>query len=177
MQIDQATIQEAVIARLADDVVDGWRWHEELQTAVKQRVDKLFDAKVQSILDDAVSAAVSAGFDHAYQRVDNFGKPIGEPTTVRKELDKLIQDYWSQRVDRAGKATDSTYGTTTRAQWTMAQVCGQEFSELIKSNVVSTAGAFKDGIRAQLREHVDQMLSQMFRVRSADDQKENRYVP
>lgn len=174
MQLDQAAIQEAVVARITDDILSDWDWKADVRSSVAKRIDAEFAEGLGEIVAEAVESATQAGFDHAYQRIDRFGKLDGKPTTIRKELDRLIQGYWTARVDSSGKPTESNYNSTTRAEWMMVQICGKGFSEQVKAETVSVAGRLKDSLRAELRKATDRMLGELFVVRSLGDQEEGR---
>ncbi len=52
----------------------------------------------------------------------------------------------------------------------MTQVCAADFTEGMKASVQSVTGALKDGLRNQLAKQMDQMLNDLFRIRSLQDQ-------
>lgn len=174
MQIDQEAIQAAIIERASSDILDQWDWRDEARAMVRARIDKAFAEGLDQIVTDTINAAVQAGFDHEYRRIDRFGRPEGPVTTIRRELNDLITNYWQQKVDKAGKPADSAYGTTTRAEYLMVQICGASFSDQVKQEAVNVAATMKDSLREQLRANTDRMLGELFRVRSVCDKEEGR---
>ena len=115
-----------------------------------------------------------AGFEREYQRVDSFGSPTGEKTTIRAELEKLISGYWNAKVDDQGKPSDAYYAKATRAEWLMAKMCAADFQGEMKQHVVNLGAGLKDSLRNELRSTLDRLLGEVFHVRSATDQAEGR---
>ena len=175
MELNKTTIEEAIISRVCDQIMDEWSWRDQARDALAKRIDAAFKAGVDEVVSAEVSKAVNEGFDREYTKAkDNFGTP-GEKTTIRKELSKLVDGYWSQTVDRYGKAASGYEGKMTRAEWHMLQVCGESFSEKMKQEAVNVAAGLKDGLRTQLRAHTDAMLNDLFRVRSTQDKAEKLF--
>lgn len=52
----------------------------------------------------------------------------------------------------------------------MTQICAKDFSDEMKGHAVNITGALKDGLRTQLAKHMDEMLNDLFRVKSLQDQ-------
>lgn len=169
---NEEEMKAAIVAKAADEFLQADHDISGLvKEEVKRRVDVIFLERAEAQLNAAVDAAISNGFDLEYQRVNSWGQPEGERTTVRKQLDKLVQGYWNERVDpRTGKPTDSTYTFVSRAEHLMTQICAKDFSENLKAAALNVTGALKDGFRNQLAAQMDQMLEQLFRVKSLQDQ-------
>ena len=92
---------------------------------------------------------------------------------MRKELDRIISGYWNERVDSNGKPTESTYSSTSRAEWTMLRLVAADFSGEMKQHIVNLGGSLKDSLRSTLHETVNSLLSEVFFVKSEGDQKLN----
>lgn len=170
MQFDEDEMKKLVAEKAAEQFMrddDIWAM---VKRDIDARISKLFTERAEKAIADVIDAAIKDGFERTYQRVDQFGKKCGEPTTIGKELNRLIGDYWSDRVDQSGKKTDSSYNSTSRAEWVMAQIVAEDFSKQMKSAAVSVTAALKDGFRAQMAKHVDSLLDELFRVKSIQDQ-------
>lgn len=174
MQIDMDVVQRGVIENIANSAWEDGKWLDYIRKDIDRRIDKLFAERVEEVVTAAINSAVNAGFDRTFQAVDTFGKPEGEPTTIRKRLNQMISDYWSERVDRNGKKTTDTYNSRTRAEHVMLSVCGDDFSKELRQHAVNTTAALKDGLRAELRGWVDRTLGEMFRVRTDVDKAGGR---
>lgn len=174
MQIDQEKIEKAIIA----DAVHGFTTDDDLYDRIKKgidaRIDKLFADRVEKHIGEAVEACVKSGFEREYQKADSFGRATGPTTSIAKELETLVQNYWTERVDRNGKKTDSSYSSTSRAEWMMVQICADDFSKEMKQHVVNVAAALKDNFRAVLNQHVAVLLSDVFKVQSQGDRDLNK---
>lgn len=174
MQIDMEAVQRGVIADISQTAWEEGRWLEYIRKDIDARIDVLFAQQVEEVVSAAIKSAVVSGFERTYQPVDAFGKPTGEPTTIRASLQRMVAGYWSERVDKHGRKSDSSYGTMSRAEFTMLSICGEDFSKEFKQHAVNVTASLKDGLRAELRGWVDKTLGELFRVQSADDKAENR---
>lgn len=176
MELDVAKIEAAAASEVADRILEEGGMLSKIDAKLTERIDDFFRKIADQRISEVVDRAVQEGFDHEYTKVDSFGRGLGTPTTIRKELEKTVQDYWSMPVDSHGKPTNSSYGTVvTRAQWVMVQVCGKDFGDKLKEQMVSVTAHMKDGLRAELRKWCDTALGELFHVRSQQDQAEGRY--
>ena len=172
MNIDIKSVEQAVAKELAQIAREEIDPHKMLAEAVEERINAVFTECAEKQIADAVNAAIQAGFDHEYCRVNSFGQKSGQSTTIRKELEVLLSGYWNTKVDASGKPSDSSYGNRmTRAEWTMTQLVASDFKGEMKHHVVNVAGGLKDGLRKTLHETVNELLSGVFHVRSTDDAK------
>lgn len=172
LNINEKDLMAAIVAKASDEIL---RQEDDLSEMVRQevrsRVDKIFAERATQQIQAAIDLAVMKSFEQEYRRVTAFGEPEGQPTTIRKELEKTVGAYWSSRVDpRTGKPATSNYDAVTRAEYLMTQICAEDFSAGIKQIALNVTGALKDGMRSQLGRHMDQMLEGLFRVKSLQDQ-------
>ncbi len=172
LNINEEDLKAAIVAKAADEIL---RHDDDLTEMVRQevqsRVDKIFADRATQQIQQAIDEAVAKSFEQEYRRVTAFGEPHGEPTTIRKELEKTVGSYWSAKVDpRTGRAASSDYNAVTRAEYLMTQVCAEDFTAGLKSSVLNVTGALKDGLRNQLAKHMDGMLDELFRIKSLQDQ-------
>lgn len=171
MEFNQERIEQAVI----DQVAEGIMHEDELRSRVKQAVDARIDKHFKEIADkqigEAITAAIKDGFEHEYCKVDYLGRREGEPTTINKELHKQIAGYWNQGVDQYGKPTSDTYSKkSTRAEFVMTQMVAADFGGEMKQHIVNVAAQLKDGLRKELHLTINKLMSEVFHVRSWDDQ-------
>tara|TARA_B100000378_G_scaffold24922_1_gene19034 strand:+ start:1262 stop:1834 length:573 start_codon:yes stop_codon:yes gene_type:complete len=169
MQIDQSKIEQAIVAEAVDKFIGDDDIYTRIRDGINARIDKVFAEKVSLVIAETVERIVNEGFERTYHKTDSFGRPVGQPTSISKELETLVGNYWTERVDRNGKKTDSSYSSMSRAEWMMAQICADDFSKEMKQHVVNVAGALKDHFRGVLNEHIASMLSDVFRVQTAGD--------
>lgn len=172
MEIDKARIEDAIVAQVAAEFVHEEDLSARIREEVNKRIDRLFKDKADAQIGEAINEAIRSGFDREYCRVNSWGEREGNVTTIRKELEKAIGDYWNTKVDRNGKP-DTGYGDNklTRAEWVMAQMVAADFKDAMKQHVVNLTGGLKDGLRQELHKTVNQLLSGTFHVKSLDDQK------
>lgn len=174
MEIDREKIAAAIVRQVSEELISDDGMYDRVKKDIDARVNKLFVDRVNSEITAAIDSAVRGGFDRPFQKCDAYGRPVGEPTTIADELAKRIDKYWSERVGTDGKSTDSSYNTVTRAEWLMAKICAEDFQKEIKQHAISVTGALKDGFRRELHETCNRLLSDLFHVRSLDDQGKNR---
>jgi hypothetical protein len=171
MEIDKKAIEAAIVDRVANDIIgDEYLWAR-VKTTIDKRIEALWTETVEGKIAEEVNRCVNEGFEREYQKIDSFGGPIGEKTTIRKELERLISEYWVQRVDRKGKPTKDSYNATTRAEWMMTMLVADDFSSGMKQHIVNVGGALKDGLRAELHSTVNKLMSDVFNVNSQGDRE------
>lgn len=176
MELNVEKIEAAAALEVADRIMEENNFLRKIDKLITEKVDRFFAETADKQISDTVSRAIQEGFDHEYRRIDTFGREQGEVTTIRRELEKTVKDYWTQHVDDKGKPETSSYGTkTTRAQYVMIQMVGKDFSETFKAQMVNVTAHLKDGFRAEMRKWVDDSLGNLFNVRSQQDQAEGRY--
>lgn len=172
MQIDQEKIEKAIVEEAVHGFVTNDDLYERVKKGIEARIDKVFVDKVQDHAVSAVEKIVKEGFEREYRKVGGFGQPVGEPTTISKELETLVSGYWTQRVNNRGeKVAEGTYNSMSRAEWMMAQICADDFTKEMKQHVINVAGALKDHFRGVLNDHVTTMLHDVFKVQSEGDRQ------
>lgn len=174
MEIDREKIEAAIVREAADQIISDDALYERVKRDIDARVDKLFATKAEEKIAAVIDDVVASGFDRPFQKVDSFGRPTGKPTSISQELERLVGGYWSARVDSHGKPTESSYSSTSRAEWLMAKICAEDFQKEVKQHAVNVTAQLKDGFRRELHETVNKLLSELFHVRSADDQGKDR---
>lgn len=175
MQINQERIEKAIVEEAVRNIVNEDEFANRVKRAVDSRIGAMFKEKADAQIEAAINDAIRNGFDREYCRVTSWGERDGAPTTIRKELDKVIGDYWNARVDSNGKPSTNSYGThITRAEWVMSKIAADDFNAQMKQHVVNIAGGLKDNLRRSLHETVNELLSGIFKVKSVDDATINR---
>jgi len=171
LNINEEDLKAAIVDKAANEIL---RYDDDLSSmvraGVKERLDKIFAERVNAQIHQQIDEAVLNLFNHEYQRVTAWGQPEGEPTTMRKELEKTVTNYWSAKVDaRTGKA-DGGYNSVSRAEYLMTQICAEDFTAHVRGAAVNVTATLKDGMRNQMAKVMDQILSELFHVKSLQDQ-------
>src|SRR5665213_3451433 len=118
MELDQARIENAIIAEVADKMIGDDDLYGRIKKAVDTRIDKHFREVADAQIKAAIEDAVRTGFDHEYQKISSFGEPVAAKTTIRAELERMIAGYWNIKVDDKGNPATDSYGKyMTRAEW------------------------------------------------------------
>jgi hypothetical protein len=173
LNINEDELKAAIVKNAADQILDNDSDLSALVAEeVSKRMDKIFADRAEVQIQAAIDEAIARGFDREYQRVTSYGEAIGQKTTIRSEMEKIINGYWSQRVEvKTGKPpTTSDYNTCTRAEYLMTVICADNFSEKMKQSALNIAGNLKDGLRWQMASVMDNILNELFRVKSLQDQ-------
>lgn len=172
MELNQERIEAAIVSEVADRIIGEDELFSRVRTAIEKRIDQLFKDHADAQIRTAIDAAILNGFDREYTRVTSWGEREGEPTTIRKELEKVIGNYWNEKVDSKGqKSTYASERDLTRAEWLMAKMVADDFNGHMKQHVVNVGGALKDQLRVSLHGTVNELLSGVFRVNSLGDQE------
>lgn len=174
IQIDNDKIMAAVVDKVAEEFM---RTEGDLYDAVNakigKKIDALFTKSVEPRIQAELDKALADCFHREFQKTTAWGERDGEPTTISKELERLMSGFWAETVDDKGKP--SNYAKLTRAEYTMAKVLGDDFNKQTERYLIQSAAWLKDGVRAHLRGEVDKMLANLFHVKSAQDHAEGRY--
>lgn len=170
IEFDEKKVEQLAVEAIANDFANKEDFEMVAKDRIRQKIDELFAEKAEALLGEAVDEAFKNALEKEYRKVDCFGKPEGETTSIKNELSKLTDAYWSQKVDRNGKPTTATYNVSSRAQYLMTQICAQDFSEQMKQATLSITGSLKDSLRNNIAREVDALLSSLFHVKSLQDQ-------
>lgn len=174
MELNQERIEAAIISEVAERMIGEEELYNRAKIAILARVDTIWKEKTDAKIQEMVEAAIANGFEREYQRVDTFGRPMGEKTTIRAELEKQIAGYWNETVDKQGKPSTGYGEKLTRAEWTMAKMVAADFHGDMKQHVINLGGTLKDKLRGELHETVNRLMADVFHVRSLDDQAIDR---
>ncbi|MNP18252.1 hypothetical protein D3C76_1107250 [compost metagenome] len=172
LNINEDDLKTAIVAKVADELL---RQDDDLSsmvaTELKKRIDKIFNERVTAQIETAINETINGSFEREYRRVNTWGEQEGPSTTIRKELEKTVNAYWSAKVEpRSGKPSSSDYNTVTRAEYLMTQICAEDFTAQMTQSVRNVSGALKDGLRIQLAKQMDTMLDGLFHIKSLQDQ-------
>lgn len=172
---DAKTIEKAVVDRAVERFFDEhYDFRATLTAEVTKRLDAMFADKAEAAIAGAIDTALEDGFNREFQRSTPWGEKQGAPTTIRRELEALLTDFWKQTVDKSGKPSTG-YGNVTRVEYVMTKVAGEDFMKNLSQHLIGSAAHFKDGLRNELRGRVDEMLGNLFHVKTAQDKAEGRY--
>ena len=171
MEIDKDRIEAAIVAEVASEFTRDEDLSTRINTEVNKRIDKLFKDQADAQITAVINDAIRNGFEREYCRITSWGERDGEPTTIRKELEKLISGYWNTKVEKDGKPASYGDSKPTRAEWVMMQLVASDFKDAMKQHVVNITGSLKDGLRKELHKTVNELLTGTFHVKSLADQE------
>lgn len=177
ININEEELKKVIVDQVVDELVHSDGISGIVTHEVTKRIDKIFDEQVEKIIEASVKKAIDEGFERQYQRVNSWGQAEGEPTSISKELERLINTYWSDKVDARSGKVSSGYGAITRAEFVMMQICSDDFSGKMKQAAADITGDLKDGLRAKLMQNTNSILDDLFRVKSLGDQNKRPTIP
>lgn len=172
LNISEEDLKKAIVEKVSNEIL---RKDDDISAMVgkevKARLDKIFVDRAHAQIEAAINEAIKGSFEHEYQRVTQWGEPVGAKTTLRAELEKTVTGYWTAKVDpKNGSLSTNSYNAVTRAEYLMTQVCATDFSESMKQSALNVTGALKDGLRNQMGKQMDALLESLFHVKSLQDQ-------
>lgn len=172
LNINEDDLKTAIVAKVSDELLrDGDDLSGMVAVELKKRIDTIFNERVTTQIEAAINETINGSFEREYRRVNTWGEQEGPSTTIRKELEKTVNAYWSAKVEpRTGKTATSDYNTVTRAEYLMTQICAEDFTKQMTQSMSNVTGALKDGLRVQLAKQMDGMLDGLFRIKSLQDQ-------
>ncbi len=171
MELNQERIESGVIAEVANNLTNETDLSKLVAREVTKRLDAIFVATANEQISKAINEAIENGFHREYQKTTSWGEAAGSPTSISKELERLIGGYWNQKVDAKGKLSESVYSGVTRAEWFMTELAAKDFEGQMKQHLVNISGALKDSLRENMHVTVNKMLSEILHVKSLDDAK------
>ena len=169
MEIDIKRIEDAIIIQTSEFMMSNEDLEERIANKFDARIEKLWLNVAEPRIRASIQTAITDGFEREYTKLDSFGKQHGEKTTIRAELEKQIVGYWNEMVDKRGVPSSGYGEKMTRADWMMTKLVAADFQGEMKRHVVNVTGGIKDGLRKELHETINRMLSDVFKVKSIDD--------
>lgn len=171
MNIDLEKIEKLAVEQVVSEILRGSDFDAVVEGILRKKIDVIFAEKAEAAISASIDCAIKDGFGREYQKTDSFGRPIGDKTTIGKELEKLIGSYWQQRVHKStGQPSSDSYNSVPRAEFLMTQICANDFSEMMKGAAVTATAKLKDGLRAEIAGQMNRLLDSLFHVRSLQDQ-------
>lgn len=158
--------REEVLELAANKLADRHENSEELEglavRIINKRIEEMFATSLNATINTALNTELSRILSEEVIPVDMWGKPTGEPTTIRAALHSHAMRFWNERVNEEGKVTDY-YGAKPRHEQLFARVANDEFAKAVKQDIVNLVGAFKDAMVANAakitKEHIDSLIN------------------
>ena len=149
--LDLEDIQEQVVSAAALRVAD--RAGRELENKLILKAQAIVDAKVAEVVDKVMN--------DVFQPVDTWGKKTGEPTTIRKMMEKSIEKYWNEKVDSGGKPSNYS-GNMPRAEYFAKNVVAKMVDYNMSSEMKKIIDAGKDKVREAMAKAVTEQLKKIW---------------
>ncbi len=131
--------------------------------AVEKKVTEHVNKSVLTAIDDTLNKALSELLEQTVTPVDIFGDKAGEPTSIKAALATRAKDFWMQKVDKEGKASNGGWNTTSRYEHLMKEHLKSELDAVIKANLSDIVAGFKGAVREDCIKSLDNNISRFFR--------------
>jgi len=131
-------------------------WAEE-KKKLQERIQQTIDSELMKILNTT------------FQPVNHWGDKDGAPTTIKQLFIDRTKDYWLQKVDGSGKATDSWSAKSTRAEYVVKSQIESAFKEVMHSEIAVVVSGFKDALtttlKTQAATQIEHSLAQLIKAK------------
>ena len=133
LNITQEQLVEIAANKLVEQVDDDSVYSRAMEI-VQERITSLIENKLAPAVDQFLRDELEKIADAEFDRVTEWGEATGEKITIRKILQEQSKHYWSQKVNREGKAGDGYGYSEERAKWFAEQVMKTTFEQAIQTN-------------------------------------------
>ncbi len=157
--------REEVLELAAKKLVDAYGGDPDLSESaerlIREKVKELFESGLKRRIDEFLDAEMRKVIETEIVPVNIWGEREGQPTTIRAELAKRAQAFWSVRVDSEGR--ESSYGGNERSKVLMQQILKDEFANAIKENAEVIIAEFKAALKVDASklvfDHIDKLIT------------------
>jgi hypothetical protein len=98
-----------------------------IKPMIEERVIKIMDQEMEKV------------FNSPFQRVDSWGKAIGEPVSIRDIIAEQSKKYWETTVDSTGKPSNSYNSSFPRSEYYARQVMTDYYNKELVNEVKKMA--------------------------------------
>lgn len=158
--ITREDVLKLAAEKLANDYADEENLGAEVRKMIEQRVKEAFTSNLNARIDGMLLEEMEKLLGREICPVDIYGEPIGTPTTMRAVLAERSRVFWDVKVNNEGK--QESYGGKPRHEWLFQKIVNEEFTKVVKQNIVNLVGAFKDSLSASAakitKEHIDSLI-------------------
>lgn len=173
VQFDQEKLEKAIVAQAVNELLgDNGDLFDRASHEISSRVDAALAKGLDGVIEKTINEIMEKALDTEIAPVNVWGEREGNATTIRAALHERARNFWSEKVDKEGKA--SSYGGQPRYEHVLSIITAKEFDSAIKQNITDIAGAMKDAIRKDFYEQVDGKLNEFFKVKSLFEQGKPR---
>ena len=154
--------KEEVLELVAQKTID--LYYDEITNVMNKEARKLVEAKLSQLVEKEIRDFLKVELENIVSKVitpiDIWGEPTGKPTTIREQLAKRAQTFWTEKVDKNGNPTN--YGGTERAQILVRTVAEEEFTRAIRDNSKVLVDEFKKVLTETTFKTVQERVNSLF---------------
>lgn len=101
---------------------------------------------LQDRINDIINRETEKIFNSPFQRVDSWGKPIGDPISVRDMIKEITTKYWDTAVNDKGEPVSSYGQRVSRAEYYAGKVMREYYNKQLVGEVEKMAAELRDKI-------------------------------
>lgn len=158
--ITREDIIELAATKLANEYGDMESLSESVNSKVRSRIEEVIKTTLTSKIDAMLTLELEKLLGQEICPVDIYGERTGTPTTIRATLAERARVFWDVKVNSEGR--QESYGGKPRHEWLFQKIVNEEFTKVVKQNIVNLVGAFKDALSASAnaitKEHIDSLI-------------------
>ena len=156
--------QEIVAREIARQIIEARFYSDrsKIDALVRDRFDELLNQQIDAIANPIISAALTKPM----QPTDQWGNPIGEPTTLAGVISKRVGDWVNDHVDREGKPSKLTHYNSgdvrSRGEYLIRNIINSELKVAVDKEVSKIVSDLKSkatsGIAASVAEKISSLI-------------------
>ena len=154
LEITAEQIIQQAASKLADEAYENVDALEMLEVEISRRIDSFLGTTANKLMEDTLRREMENLMTRKIQPVNQWGESKGSATSLREELQKRAEEFWSVKVDNGG--APSSYGGEPRHQHMFKAIAKEQFVAAITENI----DVVIEGFRAALRQDAAKMLGE-----------------
>ena len=156
--------QEIVAREIARQIIESRNYSDrsKMDLMVCERFAELLDQKIEAVATPIILEAMT----RPMQPTDQWGNPVGEPTTLAGVISKRIGDWVSDNVDREGKPAKLNHYNSSdvrpRGEYLIRNIVNNELKVAVDKEVSKIVAGLKakatSGIAASVAEKISSLI-------------------
>lgn len=163
IEIPVPTIEQ-VAGEIARQIINNSQYS--FKSGLEKLVRESIENKVSALVDEKAASLVEECFTKPVQPTDNYGNPVGAPTTLHAMLCDKVAGWCDGLVDREGKIAERNHynanNVQSRMSWALTNILNSSMQSEINKEVNKIKETLKEaaekGIAKQISEKIAGMV-------------------
>lgn len=153
--------KEDLLDKIAGHIIDEIRDNvlEDIRKTTRENTQQRISATVSEVISEAARSTL----DGTFQPVNCFGEKTDKPTTLRDIFVQRTREWWTQKVDRAGKPTSSYGAFGTMAEWHISEVVTKIVREEMNAAFVPIIAQSKAQLSAAITAAIAEIVAKQLK--------------